>query len=81
MFVMDEIELVYQGSYPGRAKPTPRGNNTASYLHDQAQSDTFPGLPSADGSSSIQTLNYNGDIIRYDTSAKIVKSLYEVVVF
>ena len=80
MFVMDEIELVYQGPYPGRAKPAPWGNNTASYLDDQAQSDTFPRLPPADGSTSIQTLNYSGDILPYNTLAKVVKSLYEVVV-
>jgi hypothetical protein len=76
VFVMDEIELVNQGPYPGRAKPAPWGNNTASYLDNQAQSYTFPSLPSADGSSSIHTLNYAGDSIRYDTLAKVFKSLY-----
>jgi hypothetical protein len=38
MFVVDEIELVYQGPYPGRAKPAPGGNKTASDLDNQAQS-------------------------------------------
>jgi hypothetical protein len=74
MFVMNEVKLVNQGPYPGRAEPAPWGNNTASYLDNQAQSYTFPGLPSADSSSSSQTLNYAGESIRYDTLAQVFKS-------